>query len=341
LRAWLGRLALLVSASCIGLLAAEGLVRVFFPDSREHVVPGGLFVIDGDLGWRLRPGASATHRSRYFRVVYSINPMGYRDPPRNVAKDPARRRILLHGDSQVFGWGLEEGQRFSALIERRSPSLEVWNQAVPGYGLDQQVLAYELHGQLPAVDEVLLFVSEATLSRIHFDRIYQKRKPRFTLDRSGVLQLESGSSGSPVWSALLYRVLSPLHLPYFVERRLAILRSARAGPAGARHGTARGTRELDPLARALIERAGGVARQRGHELAVLAVLPDPAAAALGRLCAETGIGFLAIELPREGSRALVFGEHDAHWNAGTHEWIAEQLAPRLSARAAAGGRAAR
>jgi hypothetical protein len=320
LRAWLGRIGLVVAATCIGLLAAEGLVRVFFPHSRDHVVPGGLFLIDDELGWKLRPGASGVHRSRYFRVTYAINAMGFRDPPRSAAKDAAKRRILLLGDSQVFGWGVEEGERFSAGIERRRPALEVWNLGVPGYGLDQQVLSYELQ-PLPAADEALLFVTEATLSRIHSDRIYRKRKPRFALDASGALRLERPPAGSAAWDELLYRALSPFHLPYFVERRLAT-----------RQRTPRAARDLDPLARAVIERAAAVARERGQALAVLAVLPDPAAATLAQLCADAGIGLLAIGLPADDAGALVFGEHDAHWNARAHDLVAAQLAPWLSAR---------
>lgn len=310
-----------MAATAIALLLAEGVVRVFFPHARDHVVPSGLFAIDDELGWRLRPGASGVHRSRYFRVTYAINAIGFRDPERSAAKDPATRRILLLGDSQVFGWGVEEGERFSAGIERREPTLAVWNLGVPGYGLDQQVLAYERQEQLPA-DEALLFVTESTLSRMRVDRLYRKRKPRFTLDASGALRLERPPAGSATRGELLYRVLSPFHLPYFVERRLA-----------ARQRTPRAARDLDPLVRAVIERAAAVARERGQTLGVLAALPAPAAAALARVCADAGVAFLAIEWPADDEAgALVFGEHDAHWNARAHELVAAQVAPWLAAR---------
>jgi len=37
------------------------------------VVPGRLFEIDQGLGWKLRPGATSVHASRYFRAEYAIN----------------------------------------------------------------------------------------------------------------------------------------------------------------------------------------------------------------------------------------------------------------------------
>ncbi len=104
---------------CISLFLAEGLVRIFSPHSRDHVIPGGLFNIDDYLGWKLRAGKSTIHHSRYFDVVYTINSLGFRDKPRNVLKDENVYRILLYGDSQIFGWGVPEDKRFSNLIENK------------------------------------------------------------------------------------------------------------------------------------------------------------------------------------------------------------------------------
>ncbi len=127
---------------CVALLLAEGYVRVFHPYSRDHVVPGGLFEIDDYLGWKFTEGKSARHHSRYFEATYRINTLGYRDKPRSLLKDAEIYRILLYGDSQVFGWGTPAEQRFSNLIEAQNPHLEIWNLAVPGYGIDQEVLSY-------------------------------------------------------------------------------------------------------------------------------------------------------------------------------------------------------
>jgi hypothetical protein len=153
----LSQFCLVLAGCCIALLLAEGFVRVFYPYSRDHVIPGGLFEIDNYLGWKLQAGKNAIHHSRYFDVVYSINALGYRDKPRNPSKDENIYRILLYGDSQVFGWGVPEDQRFSNVVEDQKQSLEIWNLAVPGYGVDQQILSYEKRGKSFSADEVIFF----------------------------------------------------------------------------------------------------------------------------------------------------------------------------------------
>ena len=73
--------------------------------------------------------------------------------------------------------------------KRRHHGVEIWNLAVPGYGLDQEILAYELDGQRFEADEVVLLVSTETLSRLPYDYIYRKHKPKFVLDAEGRLEL--------------------------------------------------------------------------------------------------------------------------------------------------------
>ena len=66
----------------VGLGIAEGLVRLFAPYSRDHVVPAGMFAIDSALGWRLKPGTVSRHHTRYFDAEYRVNSLGFRDRPR-------------------------------------------------------------------------------------------------------------------------------------------------------------------------------------------------------------------------------------------------------------------
>ena len=91
----LSLLCLVLAGFCASLFLAEGLVRIFFPHSRDHVIPGGLFDIDDYLGWKLKPGESAAHHSTYFDVVYTINSLGMRDKPRNLSKNENVYRTIL------------------------------------------------------------------------------------------------------------------------------------------------------------------------------------------------------------------------------------------------------
>ena len=87
IKKYLLRLSLVLAACCVALLLAEGFVRIFYPHSRDHVMPNGLIEIDHYLGWRLQARKNGTHHSRYFNVIYSTNALGYRDKPRNLPKD--------------------------------------------------------------------------------------------------------------------------------------------------------------------------------------------------------------------------------------------------------------
>lgn len=309
----------------VALLLAEGFVRVFYPYSRDHVVPGGMFEIDDYLGWKLTKGKNAIHHSRYFEATYRINNLGYRDRLRNLLKDAEIYRILLYGDSQIFGWGIPAEKRFSNLIEAQKLHLEMWNMAVPGYGLDQEVLSYEKQGQLLNADEVIFFISRATLNRTHYDYIYRKHKPKFVISQNDSLKLVRVQQGTNVWSRLFYRVLSPLYLPYFVDRRFAMLMqiSKQAGDAPNQKTTV-GSDAIGKLEKRILDRARNVARERKHRMTIIAYLPKTLGKNLKNFCDQRGIGFLQIVLPEKGSD-LTFGKHDGHWNPRSHEPVTEQL----------------
>lgn len=71
-------------------------------------------------------------------------------------KPPGTFRILAFGDSFAAGQFLSNEQRFSEILERRVPGLEVVNFGLEGTGTDQQLLMYEHAGSRYEHDAVLL-----------------------------------------------------------------------------------------------------------------------------------------------------------------------------------------
>ncbi|MFC1825069.1 hypothetical protein ACFL9T_20345 [Thermodesulfobacteriota bacterium] len=329
---YLFQFCLVLVGFCVALLLAEGFIRVFYPYSRDHVVPGGLFEIDDYLGWKFKEGKNAIHHSRYFEATYRINTLGYRDRPRSLLKEAEIYRILLYGDSQIFGWGIPAQQRFSNLIEAQMPHLEMWNLAVPGYGLDQEVLSYEKQGQLFNADEVIFFVSQATLHRTRCDYIYRKHKPKFVIDQNDSLRLVRVQQGTNVWTRLFYRVLSPLYLPYFVDRRLAVLKRTpkQAGDAPNQKITV-GSDAIGELEKRILDRARNIARERKHRMTIIADLSKILGKELQNFCNQRKIGFLHIVLPKEDPD-LSFGKNDGHWKPHAHKLITEQLLSQFETR---------
>ena len=318
-------LCLLLASSCFALLLAEGAVRLFAPHARDRTLPGRLFEIDEQLGWKFEANRQVTHRTRYFDVSYTTNASGFRDRPRDGSIDGAGYRVLLYGDSEVFGWGVAEESRFSNLLERTLPFLEVWNRAIPAYGLDQQLLSYEWSDADPYADEVVFFVSTATLDRSHHDVLSGRPKPMFVEDgNDGLRRVPPGPVGATRW---LYRFVSPLYLPQFLNRRVRVLRE-RLALARTKRETGEGPdvsqRRVGDLEKKLLTLGRGIAADRGHRMTILAALPTEMRGDLRAFCVVNGIGFLAVDRERL-SRDHTFGIHDPHWTAGGHRLVAEQI----------------
>ncbi|MEO8360361.1 MAG: HEAT repeat domain-containing protein [Vicinamibacteria bacterium] len=72
---------------------------------------------------------------------------GLRDASRPVETTDGLRRVVILGDSVVFGHGLESSEAFPALMERKSREMgyfaDVFNVALPGWSTHQERLAYE------------------------------------------------------------------------------------------------------------------------------------------------------------------------------------------------------
>ena len=319
IRRGLSRFAIVLFGAGIALFSAETWVRVFHPEARDHAVPSGLIRMDADLGWSLTPGAEGIHRSRHFTVTYVINSLGFRDEPRDVARAAGVWRILLYGDSQVFGWGIPLKERFSNRLE--NDRRQVWNLAVPGYGLDQEMLAYRRDGRELRADEVVFYVSSVTLNRLTKSYVYKKYKPRLRLDVNGGLILEPIPKAGLGATDVLYRVLSPLYLPYFLERRFAGQQDELSAPTDL---------NFSDLAKRLLLEAQSDATRTHQPMTVLSNLPPAVRGQLRAFCTQHGMGLLEIAL--EGrSEPLKLGDDDPHWNERANRIVAQQLSSQLEA----------
>ncbi len=87
-----------------------------------------------------------------------INSAGIRSAREYVKSKPTGTfRILVFGDSYAAGQFVSNDQRFTELLERRVPNLEVINFGLEGTGTDQQLLIYENVARDYEHDLVILF----------------------------------------------------------------------------------------------------------------------------------------------------------------------------------------
>lgn len=110
------------------------------------------------LGYEYAPGTRYTlprpGGGTYTLVVNSAGIRASREYP--LEKPHGTFRILAFGDSFGAGQFLSNEHRFSEILERRVPNLEVVNFGLEGTGTDQQLLMYEHIGRRYEHDAVML-----------------------------------------------------------------------------------------------------------------------------------------------------------------------------------------
>lgn len=110
------------------------------------------------FGYRYIPGTDMElPRPGGGRYHIQVNSDGIRaDREYDLKKAPGTYRIIVCGDSMPAGQYVTNSHRFSELLERRIPGLEVINLALEGSGTDQQCLLYEHVGLKYEHDLVIL-----------------------------------------------------------------------------------------------------------------------------------------------------------------------------------------
>jgi hypothetical protein len=131
LRRWIGRTMQSLLGLGLGLLIAEGAFWLRDDGAFPHV---NFYEPDPELGARLRPGASMRFRlAGNPTSEINVNAQGFRgeDWPSPSEQEP--NAIMVFGDSQVFGLGVDDDETFSAVLAERT-GRQVLNAGVPTYG---------------------------------------------------------------------------------------------------------------------------------------------------------------------------------------------------------------
>ncbi|GAH15786.1 unnamed protein product, partial [marine sediment metagenome] len=128
-----------------------------------------LFTGDANFGYRLKSSMETSYHyppRNPVAIPLVSNSLGFRDDRELYEKDP-RTRILMVGDSFIFGSGVFEEQRISEVLESLEPAWRVDSVGMPGWGIDSMVRALE--NILPNVklDTVILAVYCDDFRRVH------------------------------------------------------------------------------------------------------------------------------------------------------------------------------
>jgi hypothetical protein len=143
-RKWLRR-TFIASQVLLGLGLGLVITEQVFAKRDDKAFPHvNFYVADPELGVRLEPGATMRFRFRDNPTSsIQINPQGYRGEAWPAPGESSEEIIVL-GDSQVFGLGVEDAETFSAKLAEHT-GRPVRNAGVPTYGPPEYLaLAAEL-----------------------------------------------------------------------------------------------------------------------------------------------------------------------------------------------------
>lgn len=143
-RKLLQKFILLLVGLTLGLLLAE--ISIKFLEVKKVLNLDESIITDtrifsSGLGYINKPYSSRTHTLGEYKTTWIINKLGFRDFEYSLKKLPGAKRILVLGDSMVFGMGVESLESFPKILETKinqstqSGSLtEVLNMGILGYG---------------------------------------------------------------------------------------------------------------------------------------------------------------------------------------------------------------
>lgn len=139
MKAWVGNVILLVVSSVIAIAGIEAGLRIWGPDVLALGNQYVFYKFDPVLGWVNLPDTEGQFSRLEFSYPVEVNSLGLRDRPVGP-KLPGTIRVAMLGDSFVWGVGVAYGERFTEVIEKLAPKMDVLDFGVSGYSPVQYLL---------------------------------------------------------------------------------------------------------------------------------------------------------------------------------------------------------
>ncbi len=292
---------------------------------------------DPVLGWAHQPGQEGIFETPQFRTVVRINEKGLRDRSHSYKRQNGIKRVLVLGDSFAWGYGVEESERFSQLLEK-SVDVEVINAGVSGYSTDQELLWYRSEGIKYETDLVILELAGNDVGdndRQLVSTIYYK--PKFVLEKGQLVPTGYPLPQTSLQGRFIYSVSQHSALAYFlVQRYFDLLSSYGKIKVNSDHTNSAVSgisteREDFKLTIALIDEMRNIADSRKAKLMIVATdrwWDSPSGETykdfINTLQTE---GFLVLDvesMPGFDPEVMLI-PNDGHWNQAGHKFVAEHI----------------
>jgi hypothetical protein len=179
-------------------LFAELALRTLVPGGGKPLSERRIFCrFDQELGWA--PLECVTQADKENQFFVHQNQFGLRAPDDiQLKRTSTRKRVLVLGDSYVWGLGASQNELFTNRSVYRTDD-ELINCGVSGYGTDQEYLFYLRVGQRFDVDQVVLvFTPHNDVANNLASKQYSYLKPYFTLNNGELILHADHVRNNPV-----------------------------------------------------------------------------------------------------------------------------------------------
>lgn len=326
---------LVLSITC-AFLIIEGLFRIITPleniPQREY---------DPDLGWRGRPDLRCILNEKLFTIHITQNSRGFRDSERAFSSMKGTRRILCLGDSFTWGWGVDQNEVYTALLQemlvaQKETNHEIINAGVGGYSTDQSLQYLKKEGVKYSPEIVIYQVAKNDIAgntTSFSEGIYQK--PYFTLSKDGNLLLHN----SPILPMNLkeravYFLSRHCRLAYFMKHRVHIerfWRKSESPEVQLKEGDLRAEVDIYPfrLFCALVQEMRRESEANGARFVAIIdfSLTEEEQIYWTTQCGGIEMHLIdkyLLERGRNSGQSAYIPE-DGHWSVHGHKWVAEYL----------------
>jgi len=242
---WKAKLLAATLSTLVALLAAEFVAA----ELRDHAFPFlNIYEADAELGVRLEADTETATRSRDGRVTtIATNAQGFRGPDWTPATSdaPVDRRVMIVGDSQMLGYGVDWSDSITPNLQARlGLDWEVLPAAAPTWGPPEYIKVLER--LVPTYrPKVVVFVANAANDwfETHVPNV------RRTTERDGwaARVLHADPTGNPSWFPFRRSIMGKSHLVYAV--RQLFKQGAKGPPPAVAVSAKRLVSRLDELRR--------------------------------------------------------------------------------------------
>ena len=249
--------------------------------------------------------------------------------------------MLVLGDSFGWGFGVEQHERFSEILEDAHRDWEILNASVSGYGTDQEFLLLRDRLLPFKPDIVLLLFHENDFTNNLTAEEYWHFKPWFTVER-GQLELQGVPVPESTISQRLDRFiygrtyLGPAYhvskesfltmLAHVKDYLRPLFRPLKNSNVGRSEENSRDQVTRYEVTEQLLKNLYQLCKHNGSLFTLVSVPMDPAKrAALRKIAREHDIPYFALDSRFESVVTPVMFSHDAHWNIEGHKVAADAI----------------